>query len=209
MSNSLEDPYVRAAVARNNPNNISPRCILDTVDSHDQTRGNYCWLSPYFGSLQWVDYREPSERESKATKKKMGFWKTYSRYWWARHAIVVNHDPKTLVKEHVEEYVNPKTKRIDLRFYFEAPSGLMYVTFPIRKFYELERDYFVRHKLCKSDVSAEAENTRIIQEHEANMKVEGLTPFIPAEKFFVYIAPSVDRRKVSTKRKKKGGSSIS
>ena len=54
MSASPEalDPYVRAAIAVGKKRNIdarthiSPVCVQQTVDVHDQTRGNYCWLTP-------------------------------------------------------------------------------------------------------------------------------------------------------------------
>ena len=76
---------------------ISDACVYDTVWSHDQVGLNYEWLWPYYGRLLWVDYREPS---------KTGQWRTYNRYWWARHAAVVSHNPDNLVEEHVKWYVD-------------------------------------------------------------------------------------------------------
>ena len=120
---------------------ISVGCVVDTVFSHDQTGDNYVWLEPEFGRLQWVEFEEPAGS---------GQWVTYDRYYWTRHGCIVSHDPERLLEDHVRTYVDPRTKTINLRFWFELPSGRVYSAAPTRRFYELERDYFSRHGLCQS-----------------------------------------------------------
>lgn len=121
--------------------NISDACVYDVVFSHNQRDGNYEWLQPEYGKLLWVDFYE----------EKYGKWITYDVYWWTRHGSVVNHSPDKLVEDHVKWYVDPETKKIELRFWFQLPNGIVYATPPTRHFYELERDYFIRHHLCNKD----------------------------------------------------------
>lgn len=124
-------------------------CILDVVTTHDQSIGNYVWLHPYYGILLWVDFEEPIGS---------GNWRTYDRYFWSRHAGAIDHNPSTLYKDHVERFVNPKTKTINLLFWFQRPDGSVYSTPPNEHFYQLEAEYFKRWELC--DPSGE------LREHE-------------------------------------------
>jgi len=115
-----------------------PEKVLDTVLTHDQSFGNYIWLQPHYGKLLWVDFEEPVGS---------GNWRVYDRYWWGRHAAVVSHDPKTLLRDHVKFFVDPKTKSINLLFWFQRPDGTVYSMGPTRHFYELEQEYFRRWEL--------------------------------------------------------------
>ncbi|CAH6418646.1 Hypothetical protein POVN_LOCUS365 [uncultured virus] len=115
-------------------------CVEDTVTTHDQALGNYIWLQPTYGKLLWVDFEEPIGS---------GKWRTYDRFWWARHACVVSHEPDKLYEEHVRFFVDPKTKKINLLFWFERHDGSVYSMAPTEHFYRLEQDYFKANKLCE------------------------------------------------------------
>ena len=52
------------------------------------------------------------------------------------------------MEDHVKFFVDPKTKQIDLRFWFETMAGEVYRMAPTRHFYQLEADYFRRQHLC-------------------------------------------------------------
>lgn len=133
---------IEQAIKRNKKRGIDlpdEGCIYDVVWTHDQIGYNYVWLHPHYGKVLWIDFEEPIGS---------GNWRTYNRYWWTQHASLVSHDPETLVKDHVKWYVNPKTKTINLRFWFELPNGEVYSMAPTKHFYELERDYFNTHKIC-------------------------------------------------------------
>ncbi|MHB1952966.1 MAG: hypothetical protein ACYCOU_04385 [Sulfobacillus sp.] len=143
------DELILEGIAKGKRPDISRRCVFETVRSHDQVGGNYEWLAPYYGKLLWVDFQEPVGT---------GKWRTYDRYWWSRHAAVCSHDPEVLVEEHVRLYVDPSTRRIALRFFFERPDGKVVMASPTRRFYELERDYFVRFKLCKNERRSSNDN---------------------------------------------------
>ena len=132
---------IEQAIAKGKKKDISDACIYDTVYVHDQTGLDYPWLTAEYGKLLWADFEEPAGS---------GNWKTYNRFYWSRHAALVSHDPEHLVEEHVKWYVDPATKKINLKFWFELPSGIVYSMAPTRHFYELERDYFKRHHLCSS-----------------------------------------------------------
>ena len=130
---------VGEAIDAGKRDDISVGCVFDTVLSHDQAFGNYEWLTPFYGKLLWVEFEEPAGS---------GRWRHYDRYYWARHGCVISHHPEDLVQEHVRFFVDPRTKQINLRFWFERPSGEVYQTATDRHFYELERDYFARNSLC-------------------------------------------------------------
>lgn len=134
--------------------------VVDVVQSHGQSGDNYPWLAPYFGKLLWVDFKEG----------KGAPWKTYDVWWWARHGSVVDHRPKNLVKSHVDFFVNPATRAIVLRFYFQSPSGDVYWTHPTRTFYKLEAAYFARHGLCQ-----DKDKAAIRKLHQRD--TEGLAPY--------------------------------
>lgn len=121
--------------------NETKACVEDVVASHDQAIGNYIWLQPKYGKVLWIDFEEPVGS---------GKWRTYDRYWWGRHACVVDHDPDKLFEEHVREFVNPKTKSISLLFWFLKHDGQVYSMAPNEDFYRLEAEYFKHHKLCTS-----------------------------------------------------------
>src|SRR5438045_4125887 len=103
---------IEQAIDKGKNPNISDECIYETVYTHDQVGLDYEWLWPVYGRLLWVDFEEPAGS---------GHWRTYDRYWWTRHAALVSHDPDNLVEEHVKWYVDPETKKINLRFWFELP----------------------------------------------------------------------------------------
>lgn len=129
---------VAEGMAEGMPPEVTPGCVVDVVVSHDQAFDNYPWLWPHYGKLLWVDFREPAGR---------GPWRTYDRYWWTRHSIV-SHNPDTLYDDHVRMFVDPRTRRIDLLFWFELPDGTLYSRPPDEHFYQLEADYFQRFGLC-------------------------------------------------------------
>jgi len=137
---------IEQGIAKGKRPDISTACVYDTVWSHDQLGLNYQWLWPTRGLVLWIDFREPAGT---------GKWRTYDRYWWARHAALVSHEPDKLVEEHVKWYVHPATKKIDLRFWFERPTGEVYSMAPTREFYELERDFFANNHLCTGHVMAQ------------------------------------------------------
>lgn len=167
--------------------NARDGCVKDVVHTHDQTGWNYCWLTPIFGKLLWMDFREPSESKTKKGEK-VAPWKTYNAYWHARHAEVVNHHPDDLVRAHMRAYVDRRTQFIDLRFYFQLPSGLVYATFPNRKFYTLERDFFRTHHLCDSHGRADSKEIRSFM--DADIQSPHLAPFIPADTMVQLAQPS-------------------
>ena len=134
------DYLIQQAIIKGKNESITEKCIYETVLTHDQISGNYEWLHPYYGKVLWIDFEEPIDS---------GHWRTYDRYWWARHAALVSHDPKDLVEEHVKFYVDPTTKIINLKFWFETIAGEVYSMAPTTHFYELERDYFDRWGLCQ------------------------------------------------------------
>jgi hypothetical protein len=130
---------VQEGIQKGKRPDISLECVMDAVKSHDQVGGNYEWLNPFYGKVLLVEFREPT---------KTGPWRMYNRYWWTRHACAISHDPLKLVKEHVKAFVNSKTRKIDLRFWFETKQGQVYSMAPTTHFYELERDYFQKNRLC-------------------------------------------------------------
>lgn len=138
MSRYLED--VAEAIARGKRKDISTGDVIDTVLSHDQIHDSYVWLWPKFGKLLWVDFKEPAET---------GEWRSYSTYYWGRHACIVSHNPSKdqLVEEHVKTYVDPDTRSIELKFFFQKPDGEFYTMAPTREFYELEARFFSLNKL--------------------------------------------------------------
>jgi len=140
--------------------------VHDVVNTHAQDRGNYVWLQPFFGKVLWIDFLE------------LGEWKTYDSWWLTRHGQIISHDPTTLVDEHVKTYVDPKTRTFELRFYFQSPAGMVYVTNPTRQFYELERDYFARFGLCNPDAKA-LDVVAIETEMQKQMVRPQLANFVP------------------------------
>lgn len=104
---------------------------------------------PHYGTLLWIDFEEPINS---------GNWRTYDRYWWSRHGGAIDHSPDNLYQEHVRAFVNPKTKFINLLFWFQRPDGSVYSTPPNEHFYQLEAEYFRRWKLC--------DNNAELREHE-------------------------------------------
>ena len=114
------------------------KCVKECAEAHQSSGGNYEWLEPYFGKVLKVEFKEPP-----SAKK----WQKYNKKWWEVHCDVIKHDPKHLVQDHVKSFINPKTRIIKLRFTFNL-HGIVYQTEPIKKFYELERDFFEKNKLC-------------------------------------------------------------
>lgn len=135
------DYLIQQAIDKGKKDSISEKCIYETVHSHDQLGGNYEWLQPHYGKVLWIDFEEPADS---------GHWRTYDRYWWGRHAALISHDSTNLVEEHVKIYIDPKTKKINLRFWFITPTGKVYSTAPTVHFYELEKEYFDHWKLCQN-----------------------------------------------------------
>jgi len=138
MSKYLEP--IAEAIARGKRPDITTGDVIDVTFSHDPTGDNYVWLWPYYGRLLWMDFQEPAGT---------GQWQPYDKYYFGRHGALVSHHPDRLVKEHVEYYVNPKTRKIALKFWFEKPSGEVYAMEPTQHFYELERDWFIKNELCQ------------------------------------------------------------
>jgi len=188
------DAFIRAGLTAPKKSSVSESCIRDVVESHDQRGWNYAWLTPYFGLLQWVDHREPAERITKQKRGPAAEWKTYGKWHWERHGAVIDHNPKTLVKEHVRYYVDADTRLIDLRFYFQLPNGFVYVTFPTRDFYRLERDWFARHGLCshghRQGNSSDEKASHVDDLMGAAYKLPGLTPYIDAQKIMQNMMPT-------------------
>lgn len=120
---------------------ISTGDIIDTVLSHDVTGDNYIWLWSRFGRVIWIAFREPTQ---------VGKWVDYNKYWFTRHACIVSHDPDKLIDDHMDLYVNPDTRKIDLKFWFQGPNGVLYTMEPTREFYELEAAWFKRNNMGKN-----------------------------------------------------------
>jgi len=162
MSLSVTDSLVKAA-SRDREKGISEGCVKDVVETHDQLGWNYIWLAPLFGRLLWVEFREPTST---------GEWKHYNKFWWARHGAVISHNPKKLVDAHVKAYVDPKTKFIDLMFWFQTPQGFVYRAAPTKLWYQLEAAFFARHNLCSSS----NKETRLSNYVNNTLKEQGLAP---------------------------------
>lgn len=143
---------VQEAIQRGKREDIPVGCVYDTVLSHDQAFDNYVWLQPVYGKVLWIEFEEPAGS---------GSWRHYDRYYWARHGCVVSHKGDDLYDEHVAFYVDPRTKKINLRFWFEEPSGRVYSMAPTEHFYRLEADYFKRNRLCGGGSSAPHQDTRV------------------------------------------------
>jgi hypothetical protein len=176
---------------------VSKACIQETVDAHDQKGWNYAWLTPKFGRLMWIDHSEPSLRITKKQGKPPSEWKTYNSWHYARHGSVVDHHPKELEKDHVRWFVDPDTKLIDLRFYLQLPSGLIYMTYPIREFYRLEAEFFKHHGLCSGDSFSKKELVKVEQMMSDMYDLKGLTPFIPAQQIASSMMPTPRRALLS------------
>src|SRR5687768_14446857 len=138
----VTDSMIVAGLQEGRKRGISVADVHDVVHTHDQMGAlNYIWLAPWLGSQPlWIEFREPPGPKSQ--------WRHYNRYWWARHGCAVFHDPSRLVEDHVRSFVDPKTRFIELRFYFSTPSGFQYSASPTREFYEWEKLFFERHGLC-------------------------------------------------------------
>lgn len=186
---SISDAMFRAGLQAPKEPSVRTGCIRDVVESHDQRGWNYAWLTPYFGLLQWVDHREPAEHITKSKNKPAADWKTYGKWHWERHGAVIDHNPKHLVKEHMRYYVDPTTRQIDLRYYFQLPNGLVYVTFPVLEFYELEAQWFRRHGLCGEGTNRK-EAIYLDSLMSASYKLPGLTPYIDARKIMRNMMPT-------------------
>lgn len=132
---------IAEGIARGKRADISSGQIVDVVMSHDATGDNYIWLWSRFGRVIWVAFREPANT---------GEWRDYDKYWFARHGCVVSHNPNKLVNEHVYYYVDPDTRKIDLKFWFQKPNGILYTAEPTREFYELEATWFRRNNMGKN-----------------------------------------------------------
>lgn len=132
---------IEQGIAAGKKPDISDACIYDAVFSHDtRWNGAYPWLEKSRGKILWLDFYEA----------KYGRWISYNTYWFSRHAALVSHEPEKLVEEHVHWYVgeNGKPPKIQLRFWFQKPNGIVYSMAPTREFYELERDWFLEHHFC-------------------------------------------------------------
>ena len=138
MSKYLEP--IAEAIEAGKEKGISTVDVIDVVMSHDPTGDNYVWLWPHYGRLLWMDFKEPADT---------GDWQPYDKYYFGRHGAIVSHHPDKLVEEHVKIYVDPKTREIALKFWFEKPDGTVYSMEPTRHFYELERDWFLENGLCQ------------------------------------------------------------
>lgn len=105
--------------------------------AHQQTGLNYIWLEPYYGKVLKIEYKEPAET---------GPWREYTDEIWRIHCKVINHE-KNLVKNHMDAFVNPKTRFAKLRFTFNK-NGIIYSREPDEQFYKLEHEYFQRFGIC-------------------------------------------------------------
>lgn len=104
--------------------------------AHKESGLNYPWLWKEFGVPKNIEYEEPPNS---------GNWKSYTDEIWDIHCSknVINHDPRVLVQEHVNAFINPETRFAKLRFTLEK-NGNTWVQEPIVRFYELERDFFTK-----------------------------------------------------------------
>src|SRR5579884_169175 len=141
MSVADVNALIELAIKKGKREDISTACVYDTVATHDYSGRDYEWLWPKYGKVLWIDFNEPAGSNS---------WKTYDRYYFGRHACLISHDPSQLVQEHVDFYVNPRTKQIDLKFWFQHPDGSVHALAPTQDFYVLEKEYFEKWGLCQS-----------------------------------------------------------
>lgn len=133
---------IAEGIAKGKRDDISEGDVVDTVFTHDQNGNgrNYEWLFPFYGRFLWADFCEPAGSSN---------WQPYQRSWWARHACLIRHSPAYLVQDHVNYYVDPETRKIELKFWFERVNGEVYSMAPTVHFYLLEREYFLRNRLCQ------------------------------------------------------------
>ena len=142
MSASSDALEVAGERAPHEPGIRNP-CIRDVVESHDTRGWNYAWLMPLLGRVLWIDHRDALQ-SSKGGRRRSGKHMDHGRGRAMVPSSIIIHSAST---SHIY-YVDPDSRLIDLRFYMQLPNGMVYVTFPIERFYELERDWFVKHGLC-------------------------------------------------------------
>jgi hypothetical protein len=131
---------IAAAIAVDERPRIPTEEVIDVVFSHDTSGDNYVWLWPTYGKVLWIDFQEPAGQ---------GEWRPYNKFFFGRHGALVSHQPEDLVEEHVRVYIDPETRKIALKFWFQRPDGSVYSKEPTRHFYELERDWFAKNNMCQ------------------------------------------------------------
>ncbi len=107
-------------------------------DGNDKTGGSSCsqahstykWLEKDYGVLRNVMFEEPPGS---------GKWRPYDDHIWDIHCDVVDHNPKNLVQAHYDAFIGPN-RFANLKFTFTNGR----VMAPTVRFYELERDYFLK-----------------------------------------------------------------
>lgn len=132
----------------------SHSCVLQVVKTHAQDQLSYIWLKPKYGKVIRVQFEEPAGS---------GKWQDYTTYWWTRHSCVISHDPKKLYEEHVKYFIDPKTKSINLKFWFERSDGSVYSMAPIEEFYKLEQEYFLNNGLCTGEEHEESKKNLVVK----------------------------------------------
>lgn len=114
---------------------IKNDCIKNCVISHSENGLNYPWLNHIYGGLIKIKFEEPPNS---------GDWKDYNEDIWKIHCKVINHNPINLVDAHVNAFINPNTRFAKLEFYFKDGT----IMEPIIQFYELEKQWFEKYKIC-------------------------------------------------------------
>ncbi len=104
-----------------------PRSLC--VDAHSHEGLNYTWLAPLgHGPVTRVEFQEPVGT---------GPWTLYTDRWWKTHCTVVGHN-KHLARNHIQAFVNPKTRFAIMRFHFADGT----VREASERFFRLEEKYF-------------------------------------------------------------------
>lgn len=136
----------------------SNKCI-HCAYAHKKDGLNYSWLNNEFGNVQKIEFEEPVDTSNMDFQGRpvfrrgemVGNWKPYTDEIWEIHCKpdVINHSPDKLVEQHVDAFINHKSRFARLRFTLEK-DGIVYQMEPTRRFYELERDFFSRHnRICR------------------------------------------------------------
>jgi hypothetical protein len=114
------------------------KCISKCTEAHSENGDNYEWLLQLnHGQVKKIEFQEPIRANEE------GF-RNYTDTIWKIHCKVVGHG-KDLVKNHVKAFIDPQTRFARLRFTFEDGT----VMEPTVEFYQLEKEYFKRRKLCQ------------------------------------------------------------
>jgi hypothetical protein len=104
------------------------------VYSHSSNGEDYPWLDNVHKGVKAIYFEEPAGS---------GNWKEYNDDWWKVHCKVISHDPKNLIKEHIQAFVS-NDRFANLLFIFNNGVKVRSDEDPIffRKIYELERNWF-------------------------------------------------------------------